>query len=129
MLHPRGVSRIGAPHAERGGDDSKRSEYADRSAHAIHSGLTDPLSGAPPTHLESHFIHDRVRSNGWLGRAAPRECRATSLSPGRRALIAKPWIKEVDALTEATTASVPSSLDRSRCGFGDSIFFRPWHSA
>ena len=26
--------------------------------------LTDLLSGAPHTHLESHFIHNRVRSNG-----------------------------------------------------------------
>jgi hypothetical protein len=28
--------------------------------------LTDPLSGAPRTELEQHFIDDRVRSNGWL---------------------------------------------------------------
>jgi hypothetical protein len=41
--------------------------------------LTDPLSGATPTHLEWHFIHNRVRSNGWLEIAEPIDHMSTSL--------------------------------------------------
>jgi hypothetical protein len=29
--------------------------------------------------------------------------------------------------TEAAKALDPSSLDRSRCSFGNTIFFEPWH--
>jgi hypothetical protein len=85
------------------------------------------LNGAPPAH-EVLPAPDRVRSNGLLDVAAVLHERAVIPI----ILLGKPRIAQRQAkppasLTEAAAAFASSSLERSRCSFGNSIFFDPWH--